>query len=353
MYMFVVYIIIVLISSLLMFQPIDDFINFSGRFSQVMFGSGVDLFVLFVVFLALLLTLSPLYKLLLHVKIRHQLHAPATHQHLYHFVYIGVGVLLALICGGVLYFTPLSTLLVLSTMWGVFVLTVVLCYFYHWSLIRFSQNITIFSSSKFYYLDTSAFVDGRFHTLVPFLSGRVRVLSTVIEELQTISDENNDMIKRNKGKRGLTRLAELRDMTNLEVIEVETHDKGVDLQLLDIVSESPKQNILVTTDHNLTQMAESKHLIVLNVNELNAQMKVDVDVGDEFEIVITKKGNKDNQGVGSMNDGTLVFVTDAGHQIGQTCRVKVNHISEKASGSLIFASKVSKGGDDNDNGHRK
>ncbi len=191
-------------------------------------------------------------------------------------------------------------------------------------------------------LDTSAIIDGRIYDvcLSNFLEGRLVVPTFVIEELQHIAD-SSDNIRRNKGRRGLELLSKMQKHNSIKIDIIETNipeEKDVDSKLLRLCKQI--NACIITNDYNLNKVAELQGIKVLNINELTNAVKVIVYPGETMHIAIIKEGKENGQGVGYLEDGTMVVVEDAHHEIGNDLEVMVTSVFQTAAGRMIFTRKV-------------
>lgn len=189
-------------------------------------------------------------------------------------------------------------------------------------------------------LDTSAIIDGRILNIVKcgFIDGTIIVPQGVLDELQLIAD-STDGLKRDKGQRGLDILNELKK-TGHPVKFHPGHDeiKEVDQLLVKMASESNAS--VITTDYNLNKVCQVQGIKVLNVNDLSEAIKPVVQQGDRFKLLITKAGKEENQGVGYLEDGTMVVLEHGKNFINQEKLVEVQSILQTSSGRIIFTKKV-------------
>lgn len=191
-----------------------------------------------------------------------------------------------------------------------------------------------------YILDTSAVIDGRVEDIYErgLINGIISVPDYVLKELQNVAD-STDNLKRTKGQRGLNTVRRMKEkvLSNKDTWNIVTSDNSlrVDDKLIEYCKTSDKY--LITTDYNLSKVFESKGLKVININDLVIGLKTDLSEGDILNIVITKKGNNRNQGVGNLEDGTLVIVEEAKELIGEELEVKVKKVHYNESGRIIFS----------------
>lgn len=190
-------------------------------------------------------------------------------------------------------------------------------------------------------LDTSAIIDGRILDVVKcrFIDGEILVPQGVIEELQVIADAK-DSVKRDKGQRGLDILNSLKETDfSISIIEPTSTHKDVDALLITLAK---KYNAsIITTDYNLNKVCAVQGIKVLNVNDLSEAIKPVLHQGDIFDLLITKIGKEDDQGVGYLDDGTMVVIEKGRECIGKTITVEVMSLLQTSSGRIIFAKKVS------------
>ena len=186
-------------------------------------------------------------------------------------------------------------------------------------------------------LDSNVIIDGRILELVRagFLDGELVVPGFILRELQLLSD-SGDAQKRIRGKRGLGLLEELRE---LKPIRIEDWDdaalKTVDDKLIRLARET--QAKLLTNDGNLTKIAKLHDVKVLSIHEAAVALKPQVQAGDNLTITITKGGQQQGQGVGYLEDGTMVVVEDGMKMRGRPARVTVVNNVQTNVGRMIFA----------------
>jgi len=192
-------------------------------------------------------------------------------------------------------------------------------------------------------LDTSVIIDGRIADIAHtgFLFGPMVVPGFVLAELQHIAD-SPDGLKRQRGRRGLDILNRLQKepgmpfrITDLDVEGV----RGVDDKLV-ILAKQMRCPIL-TNDYNLNRVAELQGVTVLNINELANAVKAVYLPGEDLEVHVLQEGKETGQGVGYLDDGTMVVVEAGREQIGRTVSVTVTKVLQTAAGRMIFARPVS------------
>jgi uncharacterized protein YacL len=188
-------------------------------------------------------------------------------------------------------------------------------------------------------LDTSVIIDGRVADIAKtgFLPGTLLIPRFVLNELQYIAD-SPDGLRRQRGRRGMEVLAELQKLPNILVrisdIDVEGV-REVDDKLI-VLGKQLKSPVL-TNDYNLNRIAELQGVTVLNINELANAVKSVVLPGELLRINIIQEGKESGQGVGYMDDGTMVVVENGKEYIGEYMDVSVTKVLQTAAGRMIFA----------------
>jgi uncharacterized protein YacL len=189
-------------------------------------------------------------------------------------------------------------------------------------------------------LDTSAIIDSRVFDIyrTHFLSGRLVVPRFVLHELQRLADSDDDL-KRQRGRRGMELL---RTMQKDSTMDIRVHEDdpawdepAVDLKLVKLAK--VMEGRLCTTDFNLSRMAAIQGVDVVNVNDLVNAVKPVVFAGEELDVQIVKEGKEDNQGVGYLEDGTMVVVTEGRRHLGQRVKCVVSSVLQTQAGRMIFA----------------
>jgi uncharacterized protein YacL len=188
-------------------------------------------------------------------------------------------------------------------------------------------------------LDTSAIIDGRILDLsrTGFLEGELVVPGFVLEELRHLADSADDIV-RAKGRRGLDVLNMLKSDARFPVtIDKTDRDNKieVDEQLLTRAKEMEAK--VITNDYNLGKVAAIRGIQVLNVNDLANSMKPVAVSGEEMTIRIVKEGKENGQGVGYLDDGTMVVVETAYKFKGQLVDVIVTSVLQTSAGRMVFA----------------
>ena len=195
---------------------------------------------------------------------------------------------------------------------------------------------------KYILLDTSVIIDGRIADIAQtgFIEGTFLVPNFVLTELQHIAG-SKDPLRRNRGKRGLEILNQLQkeSVTPLEISDIDVPQiTEVDTKLVAIGRDL--QAAVLTTDYNLNKVAELQGVKVLNINELANAIKTMLLPGEAFDIEIIQVGREQGQGVGYLDDGTMVVVEQGNAAIGERRHVEVTRVLQTVAGRMIFAQMV-------------
>lgn len=226
-----------------------------------------------------------------------------------------------------------------------FVLTLILVAV-SYAMLRGMQDVLpwnkISGAKRGYYkvFDTSVIIDGRVYEVARagFIDGKIYIPDFVLKELQNIAD-SQEPHRRQRGRRGLDMLKNLR----LEVdVEIGTHDKlagdmrePVDTRLVRLSKNLGA--LLVTNDFNLNKVAQVQDVKVLNINDLAMALRPIYLPNDNLQLEIERPGSQPEQGVGFLEDGTMVVVDHADHLIGQTVNVRITQVHQSAAGKMLFA----------------
>jgi len=187
-------------------------------------------------------------------------------------------------------------------------------------------------------LDTSVIIDGRIADIAEagFIDGMMVVPEFVLRELQIVAD-STDSSKRQRGRRGLDMLQRMQSNTAIQV-QIVPDDfpaiREVDLKLLELAKKWEAK--VVTNDFNLNKVAHLHHVEVLNINDLANALRPVVLPGEKMTVLILKEGKEFNQGVGYLDDGTMVVVDHARKLIGKLVEISVTSVLQTASGKMIF-----------------
>jgi uncharacterized protein YacL len=190
-------------------------------------------------------------------------------------------------------------------------------------------------------LDTSAIIDGRIADLYKskLFDAPLIVPRFVLNEIQLISD-SADKLKRNRGRRGLDILKEMQVNADIDItiddmpVPDEESLKGVDQKL--IVFSKERGARLVTTDYNLSKVAAVRDVDVLNINDLANSLKTIALPGETMKVRVIKPGEEPQQGIGYLDDGTMVVVEEARNKIGKDIIIAVTSSLQTSAGKMIF-----------------
>jgi uncharacterized protein YacL len=194
-------------------------------------------------------------------------------------------------------------------------------------------------------LDTSAIIDGRVADIsrTGFLFGTIVVPRFILNELQHIAD-SPDPLRRNRGRRGLDMLSKLQkdSVTPVQILDYEVEGpQEVDERLVTMAKQM--RCPVITNDLNLNRVAQLQGIVVLNVNELANAVKTIVLPGESVRVRIIQEGKEVGQGVGYLDDGTMVVVESGRRFINSSLDVAVTKVLQTAAGRMIFASPMREG----------
>lgn len=189
-------------------------------------------------------------------------------------------------------------------------------------------------------VDTSALIDGRILDVAQtgFLEGTLVLPRFVLAELQGVAD-STDPLRRSRGRRGLTVVTELQKVETLSVDIPEVTLKELERDKVDealVVLARQMSGKVITTDYNLNKIAQIEGVAVLNVNDLSNSLKPLLLPGEDVEIDIIRVGKENNQGVGYLDDGTMLVVEDGYKHIGERVRVTITSMLQTSAGRMVF-----------------
>ena len=195
------------------------------------------------------------------------------------------------------------------------------------------------SAGRTILLDTSVIIDGRIADIARtgFLSGALLIPRFVLNELQYIAD-SSDSLRRQRGRRGIEVISQLQKDTGIPVrindIDVEGV-REVDDKL--VVLARQLRCLILTNDYNLNRIAELQGVTVLNVNELANAVKLVFLPGETLNVNLIQEGKEAGQGVGYLDDGTMVVVEDGRGHLDRSVTVTVTKVLQTAAGRMVFA----------------
>ncbi len=195
-------------------------------------------------------------------------------------------------------------------------------------------------------LDTSAIIDGRIADIsqTGFVSASLIVPRFVLNELQHIGD-SPDAMRRNRGRRGLDMLNRLQKDTSVPIEIIDADVEGVAEVDSKLVKMARTLHCpIITNDFNLNRVAELQGVKVLNINELANAVKPVLLPGEDIEIKIMQDGKELGQGVGYLDDGTMIVVEGGRQYMNTTIEVTVTRVLQTVAGRMIFAHPKQNGG---------
>ena len=187
-------------------------------------------------------------------------------------------------------------------------------------------------------VDTSAIIDGRIAEIVEsgFIYGTLVVPRFVLDELQHIAD-SSDTLRRNRGRRGLDILARMQKDpgTPVEIVEASFPEENeVDAKLVALARS--RSRVILTNDFNLNRVAELQGVRVMNINSLANAVKPAVLPGEELRVRVIQEGKEAGQGVGFLDDGTMIVIEGGARHIDKDLDVSVTRVLQTVAGRMIF-----------------
>jgi uncharacterized protein YacL len=189
-------------------------------------------------------------------------------------------------------------------------------------------------------IDTSALIDGRILDIAGtgFLEGTLLLPRFVLTELQGVAD-SSDPVRRTRGRKGLSVVSELQKIKGMDV---RIHDislrelrrEKVDEALVELCKKTESK--IMTTDYNLNQIARIEGVSVLNVNDLANSLKPQFLPGEQVKIDVIRPGKEPGQGIGYLEDGTMLVVEDGEGMIGQTAEIIITSMLQTSAGRMVF-----------------
>lgn len=188
-------------------------------------------------------------------------------------------------------------------------------------------------------IDSSVLVDGRISSIIKtgFIEGQLKIPDFILVELQSLADSQN-IEKRKKGKNGISEVEKLKKLFAIDVISDDSQEiasiKDVDSKLIALCKKT--EGKLITLDHNLNRVAKIHGVQVLNINELFSAIRPIYVLGDRLTVKIVKEGERPGQGVGSLEDGTMVVVDGGLPYLNKKVGVIIRQILQPDSGRMLF-----------------
>jgi uncharacterized protein YacL len=200
------------------------------------------------------------------------------------------------------------------------------------------KNLNLFSKPHRVILDSCALIDGRIAELVRtgFVHSQLVIPQFILSELQMLAD-GNDSHKRERARYGLDIAHELQDSAPTKVVIDRTLLPGVDMTDDKLVALAKKLGAqLYTTDYNLSKVAAVEGVTVLNVNELSHSLRPITLPGEMLTIKIIQKGSNRDQGVGYLDDGTMIVIEGGARYVGREVPVSVTRMHQTVAGKMVF-----------------
>lgn len=212
------------------------------------------------------------------------------------------------------------------------------------ALTRFGRTPgpSIGSSNRKLLVDTSSLIDGRLVDVAEtgFLGGTLIIPRFVLSELHRVAD-SPDALRRNRGRRGLNLLNKLQrnELVPVRIVEEDFDElPEVDDKLIALAQQISAA--LITNDYNLGEVAEANGVPVLNINRLSNAVRSIYIPGETFAIRVIQEGREENQGVGYLDDGTMVLIENGKEYIDRSIQVTVTKLINRDTGRIIFATPV-------------
>ncbi len=194
-------------------------------------------------------------------------------------------------------------------------------------------------------LDTSAIIDGRIFDVIStgLLNGKIVIMSSILMEIKHLAD-SQDAVKRERGRRGLELLEKLRKEKRMDIITLDPDDekKFEDMEVDERLIRLAKyyKGKIITCDYNLEKKAVIENIRAVNINGLANFLKVIAVPGESLYIQISHQGKEDRQGVGYMDDGTMIVLDNGYDLIGKKVNVVVSRVIQTSTGRILFAKKI-------------
>jgi uncharacterized protein YacL len=188
-------------------------------------------------------------------------------------------------------------------------------------------------------LDTSVIIDGRILDIAKtgFVDMPLVILSSVLRELQMVAD-SADATRRRRGRRGLDVLTDMQKDASIKLqVEEDDAPPGTEIDAHLVRTAKRKSWAIMTNDFNLNRIARLEGVAVLNLNELAQAMRPVAIPGEEIVVTVAREGKEQGQGVGSLDDGTMVVIQNGRRLLNQTITAVVTSVIQTSAGRMIFA----------------
>jgi uncharacterized protein YacL len=190
-------------------------------------------------------------------------------------------------------------------------------------------------------LDTSVIIDGRITDIAEtrIFESELIVPRFVLHELQSIAD-SGDKLKRTRGRRGLDMLFKLQSNEKIDIrildVEMDRRESGKSVDELLVELAAQLNGRVVTNDYNLNKVAQLRGVTVININDLATSLRPVFLPGEMLDVRIMRPGEEPGQGVGYLDDGTMVVAEGARDRVGDTVRIAVTSVLQNSAGRMIF-----------------
>jgi len=197
------------------------------------------------------------------------------------------------------------------------------------------------------FLDTSAIIDARVFDIINsgVFRGTFVVLESILLELKHVAD-SQDTVKRERGRKGLELLEKLKKTKGVRfmlLLEGENGSESKDIKEVDeklIYKTKINKGRIITCDYNLEKKSSISGVTAININTLATLLKVRAVPGEALHIKVLHKGKESTQGVGYLDDGTMIVVENAVEEIGKETDVLVSRVIQTTAGRILFAKKI-------------
>ena len=256
---------------------------------------------------------------------------------LYEIVGVFIGVIIGYLLSAVI--SKLGNgFFIFSTSLIIYILAIYACTYMANRLSTDEEEEREFSMPK--YLDTNVFIDGRITDVIStgVLDGEIVIPEFILTELQHMADLSDD-VKREKGKRGIKVLENLlRQNLKGTTIRIEKAElagnEDVDTALMRAAEAAGGK--IVTLDYNLNRIAGIRGIGVINLNDVSNALKILLVPGDETEITILRQGKERRQGIGYLDDGTMIVIEEGRDRVGEKVHVLITSVLQTSAGRLVF-----------------
>lgn len=196
------------------------------------------------------------------------------------------------------------------------------------------------------FLDTSAIIDGRIFDVIKLglLNGVIVITSSVLMELKHLADSQTT-VKRERGRKGLELLEELKKSKRMKIIilsdeEEKQFQKTPEVDERLIMMTKANKGKVITCDYNLEKKALIENAVAINMNGLANCLKIIAVPGEALHVKVSHQGKDPTQGVGYLDDGTMIVVEQGSDAIGQALDVVVSRVIQTGTGRILFAKKI-------------